>query len=316
MRSSVLFGAILGFASAVLGQTPGFNPISSPTQDQNLKSGEDFKIVWQHNGAPDDAKVTIKLLQGKTPSTLQVGPTITTNHPSKDGQFTWSVPRTLDAFDTYGFSISLDNDPAVFQYSFPFHITGLGSVNAPQAPVPGSAPVPAPAPKDDDDDDDDDGIPDGPDDDKDDDGIPDGPDDDKDDDGIPDGPDDDKDDDGIPDDKDDDKDDDGIPDGPDDKDDDKDDDDRDDDNDYYPHPTTGFATATGTGGLSKPTGYKPDYNNTYPAKPTNVIPSNFVTLIPTASSTAPAKPIQVNSASAFATPMLALVGGLLVSFLL
>jgi hypothetical protein len=41
------------------------------------------------------------------------------------GKYTWSVPTTTPSFATYGFSISLDSDPTIFQYSFPFHITGL-----------------------------------------------------------------------------------------------------------------------------------------------------------------------------------------------
>jgi len=41
------------------------------------------------------------------------------------GTYTWNVPTSLQSFATYGFTIIKDTDTTCFQYSFPFHITGL-----------------------------------------------------------------------------------------------------------------------------------------------------------------------------------------------
>lgn len=44
---------------------------------------------------------------------------------STTGTYTWDVPTSLKYFATYGFSITQDTNTTCFQYSFPFHITGL-----------------------------------------------------------------------------------------------------------------------------------------------------------------------------------------------
>jgi hypothetical protein len=41
------------------------------------------------------------------------------------GTYTWNVPTSLKSFATYGFTIIQDTNTTCFQYSFPFHITGL-----------------------------------------------------------------------------------------------------------------------------------------------------------------------------------------------
>jgi hypothetical protein len=44
---------------------------------------------------------------------------------SSAGTYTWDVPTSLQSFATYGFTIIQDTNTTCFQYSFPFHITGL-----------------------------------------------------------------------------------------------------------------------------------------------------------------------------------------------
>jgi hypothetical protein len=77
MRSSFVSAAVLAFASAVFatGPTAGFNPITSPFQDENVPAGKPFEIVWEpsKNYA---GTVTIQLLQGATPSTLSAADVI------------------------------------------------------------------------------------------------------------------------------------------------------------------------------------------------------------------------------------------------
>jgi hypothetical protein len=74
MRSSFVSAAILAFASAVYAQNPtdGFDPITQPTQDENVPAGQPFDIVWEPS-TNYTGTVTIQLLQGATPSTLSKG---------------------------------------------------------------------------------------------------------------------------------------------------------------------------------------------------------------------------------------------------
>jgi len=126
MRSSFISTAILAFASAVYATnpTPGFDPITSPIQDQNIAAGSSFDIVWDPS-ANYTGTVTIQLLQGATPSTLSTGDVIKAGIDSSAGTYTWAVPTTLQYFATYGFVITADSNSTLFQYSFPFHVTGL-----------------------------------------------------------------------------------------------------------------------------------------------------------------------------------------------
>jgi hypothetical protein len=63
------------------------------------------------------------------------------------GKYKWDVPADIPAFETYGFRITLDDDKTtaedetkIFQYSFPFHITGTKGGNS-TTPVSGTTTV-------------------------------------------------------------------------------------------------------------------------------------------------------------------------------
>jgi hypothetical protein len=132
MRYSFISAAILAFTSSVFAQTANFDPISVPTQDQQVAAGSSLDITWEpstvHTGP-----ITIQLLQGATPSTLEIGETIKAAVDQTLGKYTWDVPADLKSFATYGFKITLDStatDPnPIFQFSFPFHITGLSGTS-------------------------------------------------------------------------------------------------------------------------------------------------------------------------------------------
>ncbi|PMD25024.1 hypothetical protein NA56DRAFT_467149 [Hyaloscypha hepaticicola] len=125
MRSSFISAAILAFASAVIADpTAGFDPITAPFQDQNIPAGAPFDIVWDPS-KDYTGTVTIQLLQGATPSTLSMGAVIKAGVQNSLGTYTWDVPTSLQSFATYGFTIIKDTNTTCFQYSFPFHITGL-----------------------------------------------------------------------------------------------------------------------------------------------------------------------------------------------
>lgn len=83
-------------------------------------------IVWDPS-ANYSGTVTIQLLQGASPSTLSTGDVIKAGIDSSAGKYTWAVPTTLQYFATYGFTITADSNTTLFQYSFPFHVTGLSA---------------------------------------------------------------------------------------------------------------------------------------------------------------------------------------------
>jgi hypothetical protein len=75
MRYSFISAAILALSSSVFAQTTGFDPISSPTQDQNVPAGTSLDILWQPS-TTYTGTITITLLEGATPSTLALGAVI------------------------------------------------------------------------------------------------------------------------------------------------------------------------------------------------------------------------------------------------
>lgn len=69
-----LVAVLAATAASVIAQTPGFDVTSTPTQDQTIKAGSSLEIVWEP--ATEKGTVTITLLQGASPSTLQLGPVV------------------------------------------------------------------------------------------------------------------------------------------------------------------------------------------------------------------------------------------------
>ncbi|KAH9219018.1 Ser-Thr-rich glycosyl-phosphatidyl-inositol-anchored membrane family-domain-containing protein [Leptodontidium sp. 2 PMI_412] len=134
MQYSFVAAAVLAFTSSVFAQTAGFAVMTVPSQDQNVEAGSTLDITWAPSTTNTGA-ITIQLLQGASPSTLEIGETIAASIDQTTGKFAWTVPKDLKSFATYGFKITLDstksNPNPVFQFSFPFHITGLsGSSSA------------------------------------------------------------------------------------------------------------------------------------------------------------------------------------------
>lgn len=75
MQYSYVAAAILAFTSSVFAQTAGFAAISVPTQDQNVEAGSVLDITWQPS-TEHTGPITIELLQGASPSTLEIGATV------------------------------------------------------------------------------------------------------------------------------------------------------------------------------------------------------------------------------------------------
>ncbi|KAH8815333.1 GPI anchored serine-threonine rich protein [Xylogone sp. PMI_703] len=133
MRTSFVSTAFLALVSSVFAQTPGFDVITNPTQDKVVKVGQTLDITWEPSSVTGTA--TIILLQGATPSTLQLGQTVAASIKNQAGKFSWTIPASVGNFQTYGFKIQLDSDPNTFQYSFPFHIVSGGSTTTTTTPV-------------------------------------------------------------------------------------------------------------------------------------------------------------------------------------
>jgi hypothetical protein len=63
--------AVLAFAASAVAQTAGFDAMSTPAQDENVSAGSTYNIVWGASSYTDQT-VTLSLLGGATPSTLQI----------------------------------------------------------------------------------------------------------------------------------------------------------------------------------------------------------------------------------------------------
>ncbi|KAL2145308.1 hypothetical protein VTI28DRAFT_7525 [Corynascus sepedonium] len=119
MRFSI--AALLSLATAVVAQTEGFNVITKPTEGEKVPAGSTYEIVWQPSD-DHEGPITIGLLGGSSPQTLSVVDTIAEGVDPSTGSYSWKVPSGGEA--TYGIIITLESDPAVFQYGFPFKIVG------------------------------------------------------------------------------------------------------------------------------------------------------------------------------------------------
>ncbi|KAL2165429.1 hypothetical protein VTH06DRAFT_727 [Thermothelomyces fergusii] len=123
MRVSV--AALLALASAVVAQDPteGFNPITKPKEGEEVPAGSTYEIEWLPSSAhPGDIKIA--LLGGSSPQTLTVVDTIAEGVDASTGSYNWSVPATFGDLATYGIIVTLESDPSIFQYGFPFKIVG------------------------------------------------------------------------------------------------------------------------------------------------------------------------------------------------
>lgn len=125
MRYSV--ATLLAFAATALAQTAGFDVLTEPTKGESVPAGETFTIEWESTSKYASETVTLSLLGGSSPSTLQVLGTIASGVKSSAGKYDWAVNSTLGSDATYGIQLTLDSDKETFQYSFPFVIAASSS---------------------------------------------------------------------------------------------------------------------------------------------------------------------------------------------
>ncbi|KAI3395841.1 hypothetical protein diail_854 [Diaporthe ilicicola] len=143
MKVTISAATLLAWVSAALAQTAGFDAISLPAKDESVPAGSTYTVKWDYS-ATYAGTVSIQLLQGADPTTLQLGPTIASGLDNSAGSYAWTVDSALGADATYGLKIIYDSNPEVFQYSFPFQIAkGTVSSAAPATTAPAAAGVPA-----------------------------------------------------------------------------------------------------------------------------------------------------------------------------
>jgi hypothetical protein len=75
MHFSLYAATCLALVGRAFAQTDGFDAITAPTRDQTLTAGTTSTVTWDYN-PQYEGTVTITLLQGATPETLQVGSAI------------------------------------------------------------------------------------------------------------------------------------------------------------------------------------------------------------------------------------------------
>jgi len=115
--------AVLAFVASAVAQTAGFAPITKPGPQETIPAGSSYQIGWQSTDAYTGT-VTISLLGGSSPGTLQPLGVLATSVDITAAAYSWAVDSSLGSLSTYGIKISLDSDPTTFQYSNPFAISG------------------------------------------------------------------------------------------------------------------------------------------------------------------------------------------------
>ncbi|KJZ78441.1 hypothetical protein HIM_02479 [Hirsutella minnesotensis 3608] len=137
MRFTISVSALLAMASSALAQVADFDPIYTPTSNQQIPAGQPFTITWDAKPQYQNEMVNIRLIGGETQGTQVPLMTITSRIPNSQKTFTWNVPANLGDKKFYGLVIESDANKQLFQYSNPFHIVGGKA-------APSSTPAPAP----------------------------------------------------------------------------------------------------------------------------------------------------------------------------
>ncbi|KAG5744036.1 hypothetical protein H9Q70_013261 [Fusarium xylarioides] len=143
MQFNVSAAALLALAAQVLAQVADFDPVLTPTKWQEVPAGQRFDITWQAKPKYSGEKISISLIGGDTQDTQTPIETIATGIDNDAATYSWTIDSNLGDKNVYGLVLKLESDPKVFQYSFPFKITGG---KARESPSRTQTDVPAPEP--------------------------------------------------------------------------------------------------------------------------------------------------------------------------
>jgi hypothetical protein len=120
MHSSTIFASALAFAASATAQVEGFAVMTAPAQGEVVPAGETYNVVWAAGAYT--GPVSVAILAGATPETLQLGAPIATGVEVSSGGYAWQVDCSLGDAATYGLRVTSEGDESLFQYSFPFQI--------------------------------------------------------------------------------------------------------------------------------------------------------------------------------------------------
>ncbi|KAK5990556.1 hypothetical protein PT974_08825 [Cladobotryum mycophilum] len=114
--------AVLALAASAFAQTADFDPIFTPTANQEVAAGSVLTITWEAPAKYAAGTVSIELIGGKTQNTQVPLQVIATGVQNSAKSFSWKIDASLGAEAVYGLVFKLESNPSVFQYSNPFHI--------------------------------------------------------------------------------------------------------------------------------------------------------------------------------------------------
>lgn len=75
MQFTISAATLLAIVSAANAQTAGFDAITAPAKDEVVPACSSYKLTWDYVSTYAGT-VSIQLLEGATPTTLQLGPVI------------------------------------------------------------------------------------------------------------------------------------------------------------------------------------------------------------------------------------------------
>jgi hypothetical protein len=151
MRSITLI-SVLAFVSSAFAQTPtsSFDILSSPTDGTSYAVGDLLPMVWEPGTITD----TISLILLGGPTVTDLSPimviarkastrpfycssySIPTNTDSPAalanhfGNYAWTIPPEVGTFAIYTVNLTDSTNTTLFQYSYPFHLTGGSAVGS------------------------------------------------------------------------------------------------------------------------------------------------------------------------------------------
>ncbi|ROW00108.1 hypothetical protein VSDG_03604 [Cytospora chrysosperma] len=144
MRVTVSAATFLAWVSAVVAQTAGFDAVLTPTKDEVVTAGSTYTITWDYSSTYAGT-VSIQILEGATPTTLQLGEVIASGIDNSLGQYSWTVDSALGDDATYGLKIIYGNNAEIFQYSNPFQIAKAATTSSSSSAVAAEATTAAPS---------------------------------------------------------------------------------------------------------------------------------------------------------------------------
>jgi hypothetical protein len=124
MQFTISAAALMAFAAQALAQVADFDPVLTPTNWEQVQTGETLQITWQAKPKYSGEKISISLIGGATQNTQVPIKTIATGVDNDAASFSWKIDSSVGNNNVYGLVLKLESNPEVFQYSFPFKIEG------------------------------------------------------------------------------------------------------------------------------------------------------------------------------------------------